>query len=276
MRRASNSVSASYEANDAPGPPTEKKNTVGQTIALLRFLAAAPYPLGVNAIARELNVAPSSCFRILKQLSEEGYAQFDCTNKCYSLGSAAVMLARRALDPANTFALIQPVLAKFVEETQTSLGFWRRIDGKRIVLAGFIESSHPMRIHMTVGQRLPLFIGAVGRAFAAELKLSDADIAHELSLLRWEAPPRADDYREQVLEYHRLGYTVDSGNFVPGVTTVGTVLTDAVGSVSFGLSAIRISSQIDEQEVLRIGAALARLRQEIHNNWYGNESGRGD
>lgn len=270
MRRVSNSVSASDEVGDSQGQSAEKKNTVGQTIALLRFLAAAPYPLGVNAISRELNVAPSSCFRILKQLTEEGYAQFDHTNKCYSLGSAAVMLARRALDPANTFALIQPDLTKFVTETQTSLGFWRRIDGSRIVLAGFLESSHPMRIHMSVGQRLPLFIGAVGRAFAGELQLSDADIDHELSQLRWEAPPNAADYRRQVREYLRQGYSVDAGNFAPGVTAIATVLSDAVGNASFGLSAVRISSQIDTEQVLSIGGALVQLKQDIHRQWYGN------
>lgn len=268
MGRASNPASASNKTVE-PRQPAEKKSTVGQTIALLRFLADAPYPLGVNAISRELNVPPSSCFRILKQLSEEGYAQFDRSNKCYSLGSAAVMLARRALDPANTFALIQPELAQFVAETQTSLGFWRRIDSKRIVLAGFLESSRPMRIHMSVGQRLPLFIGAVGRAFAGELKLTDSDIEHELSQLRWEAPPDMAEYRRQIHEYLRLGYSVDTGNFAPGVTAVATVLNDAVGGASFGLSAVRISSQIGPHDVLAIGSALVRLKQKIHLNWYG-------
>lgn len=269
MRIASNVVSVTRAAADPQGQSAERKNTVGQTIALLRFLASAPYPLGVNAISRELGAAPSSCFRILKQLAEEGYAQFDSASKCYSLGSAAVMLARRALDPANTFALIQPELTKFVAETQTSLGFWRRIDRNRIVLAGFLESSHPMRIHMSVGQRLPLFIGAVGRAFAAELKLSDTDIDRELSLLRWEAPPELAEYRQQVREYIRLGYSVDAGNFSPGVTAVATVLCDAVGNASFGLSAVRISSQINMQDVSAIGAALVRMKQDIHRQWYG-------
>ena len=267
MGRASNSVSTLHEVSDQP--PAPKMSTVGHTLALLRFLANAAAPMGVNAISRELGVPPSSCFRILKQLTEEGYAQFDRTNKCYSLGSAAVMLARRALDPANTFAMIQPSLSRFVAETLTSVGFWRRIDRKRIVLAGFLESPHPMRIHMSVGQRLPLFIGAVGRAFAGELNLSDSEIEQELSQLRWQAPPDIAEYLRQVREYHRLGYAIDPGNFAPGVTTVATVLNDALGRPSFGLSAIRISSQINDSEVLEIGAALVRLRQEIDRNWHG-------
>jgi len=248
-------------------------STVAQTIAVLRFLANMSVPLGVNAISRGLDLPTSSCFRILKQLAEEGYAQFDRDTKCYSLGSAAVMLARRALDPANTFALIQPRLTRFVAETQTSLCFWRRIDRNRLVLAGFIESPHPLRIHMSVGQRIPLFIGAVGRAFAGELGLSEKDIQREFSQLRWQDSPDLEDYRHQVSEYLRVGYAIDLGNFAPGVTTVATILKDALGEPSFGLSAVHLSNQIDSQKVEAIGMALARLKQDIHRHLLGCEQG---
>lgn len=266
MGRDTGAVSVSRGAVE---PSSSKMSTVGQTIALLRFLANTPTPMGVNAISRELNVPASSCFRILKQLAEEGYAQFDRTTKCYSLGSAAVLLARRALDPANTFAVIQPSLARFVAEAQTSIGFWRRIDRKRIVLAGFIESPHPMRIHMSVGQRLPLFIGAVGRAFAGELGLSDADLDQEFSELRWQAPPDLAVYRQQVREYRRLGYAIDTGNFAPGVTTVATVFKDAMGEPTFGLSAILISGQVEDPQSHGIGRALVRLKAEIDHSLHG-------
>lgn len=266
MGRAPNSVLKLAVSSE---PPPQKMSTVEQTLAVLRFLANARTPLGVNAISRELNMPTSSCFRILKQLSEEDFAQFDHANKCYSLGSGAVMLARRALDPSNTFGLIQPSLSQFVGETQTSVGFWRRIDRNRIVLAGFLESPHPMRIHMSVGQRLPLFIGAVGRAFAAELQLSDDDIDHELSKLRWQFPPDVAQYLQQVRDYNDLGYSIDSGNFAPGVTTVATVLTDTVGGASYGLSAIRLSGQVDDRTIAEIGEALVRLKQDLLRKWLG-------
>lgn len=268
MVKESSQVLAFPGASDTP---PQKMSTVAQTIAMLRFLADMSAPMGVNAISRELDLPPSSCFRILKQLAEEGYAQFDQKTKCYSLGSGAVMLARRALDPANTFSLIQPSLAQFVAETQTSLGFWRRIDRNRIVLAGFLESPHPMRIHMSVGQRVPLFIGAVGRAFAGELRLSDDEIQQEFSQLRWQAPPAIEEYRRQVDEYSRVGYAIDTGNFAPGVTTVATILKNAMGEASFGLSAIHLSNQINSRKVEEVGKALVDLKQKLHRNLYGRE-----
>lgn len=247
--------------------PPPKPNTIVQTLATLRFLASAAQPLGVNAIARELGMAPSSCFKILKHLYEEGFAEFDAETKRYSLGSAAVTLARRALDPGNVFALIRPSLVQFALANDVSVGFWRRIDRGRIVLAGFIESSNPMRIHMSVGQRLPLFIGAVGRAFAAELGLTELEIEQEFTRLRWRSPPSVVDYFREIAHYHENGYTVDIDNFSPGITTVATVLDDPQVGRGYGLSAIGLSGQTSAADVLRIGTALVDLKAELGNGW---------
>lgn len=253
------SIRAQAPSEDAP----QKMGTVAQTIALLRFLADMRAPMGVNAIARELELPASSCFRILKQLAIEGFAQFDGATKCYSLGGGAAVLARRAVDPANIFSLIQPTLSQFVAENRTSLGFWRRMDHHRIVLAGFIESAQPLRVHMSVGQRLPMFIGAVGRAFAGELELSEQELVAAFSELRWQAPPPLEVYRQQVSEYKRVGYAIDCDQFSPGVTTVATVLNDASGNPAFGLSAINLSNQVDADQISAVGRALVALKAQI-------------
>jgi DNA-binding IclR family transcriptional regulator len=267
--------SATADADDACGnvdreehSSPQKTGAVGQTLRILRFLADEPVAMGVNAISRATGIVPSSCFRILKQLREAGFAQFDNQSKCYSLGSAAVMLARRALDPANIFSLIQPGLRQFAADNDTSVCFWRRIEGDRIVLAGFLESPNPLRIHMSVGQRLPLFIGAVGRAFAGELALTDEAVVQELSRLHWQSAPDPAEYLHQVAEYRRCGYAIDENNFATGVTSVATVLRDAMGEAGFGLSAIRLSGQGSADDAHRIGQKLIALKHGLGVNWF--------
>ncbi|MGK2286350.1 IclR family transcriptional regulator [Pedomonas sp. V897] len=258
--RTSSKVSA-----DAAAP--QKAGTVSQTLALLRFLSALPRPMGVNAIARELGLAPSSCFKILKQLCEEDFAEFNPETKCYSLGASAVLLARGALDPGNTFSLIRPMLEDFAHHYGCALGFWRRISSGRIMLAGFVENPGMMRIHMPIGQRLPMFIGAVGRAFAAEMNLSRAEIEREFSLLRWQSPISLEEYCAQVEQCRITGYAVDQSNFAPGVTTVATVFADAEGIVSYGISAIRLHGQVNDEEIHRNGTRLVELKQKFCRNW---------
>lgn len=248
-------------------PVQQKAGTVSQTLALLRFLSKASRPMGVNAIARELGMAPSSCFKILKQLYEEDFAEFDAETKCYSLGSGAVLLARGALDAGNTFALIRPMLEDFAIAGGCALAFWRRISSGRIVLAGFVENPGIMRIHMSVGQRIPMYVGAVGRAFAAEANLSRDEIEREFQLLRWQSPPAFEEYYRQVLDCRMTGYAVDQNNFSLGVTTVATAFRDSHGVTSFGVSAIQLLGRSTPAGIERIGTGLVSLKQEFCRGW---------
>lgn len=223
------------------------------------FLATTSQPNGVNAIARALSIAPSSCFRILKQLQAAGFAEFDENTKCYSLGCGAAVLARRALDPNNAFVMLRPQLEQFAETHNVAIGFWRLLPRRRMVLAGFVEGHSLMRIQMTLGQRLPMLVGAVGRAFAAELCVPENELKADFERLRWQQPLQFEEYRAQVLEYGLKGYAVDRDNFAHGVTTVAVVLRDAQSMVHYGLSAIMFSSSQTEEKVAVVGEALTQL-----------------
>ena len=67
--------------------------SVRTAITILRFLASQSKPFGVNAIAREVGVSPSSCFNIVKTLTLEGLLAFDERDKSYSPGPGLAMLS---------------------------------------------------------------------------------------------------------------------------------------------------------------------------------------
>jgi|TARA_R110002049_G_scaffold36727_10_gene116710 DNA-binding IclR family transcriptional regulator len=245
----------------------KKPSTVVQTILILRLLATMRRPMGVNAIARELGIAPSSCFKILKQLHEESFAEFDPDTKCYTLGGGAALLASRALDPQNIFSQLHSELERFAVAYDVSIGFWRRVADNRIILMGFIETQSLMRIHMSIGQRVPMLVGAVGRAFAAELGLTNEQIESEFAKLRWQRPPSMADFQEDIELCRRRGYAVDRNNFDAGVTTVAVALSDAQDHLRYGISAIRFSANESEPDTHEIGAALVELKQNLVRRW---------
>jgi DNA-binding IclR family transcriptional regulator len=240
-------------------PPPEKAGSVAATVALLRLLGSSGRPLGVNAIARDLSLAPSSCFKILKQLQRYDFVDFDVLTKCYTLGSGAIELARRALDPTQAFSLVRERLEQVAESGALAIGFWRAIRQSRLMLAGFVEGSTPMRIHMSVGQRVPMLVGAVGRAAAAKLQFSEAKLRTEFAQLRWQAAPDFNAYVAQVHEARRCGYAVDRDNFAAGVTTVAVAIPSADGAVSYGISGIMFSGRCDEPMIAKIGADLVEV-----------------
>lgn len=234
---------SALKATDMEIGRREKGGTVTYAMSILRLLAEKEQPLGVNAIARELSLAPSSCFKILKSLLSEEFIEIDPFTKGYSLGYGAIAVARRALDPARAFATIRPRLEETAQTYSIAIGLWRMLPQSRMILIGFAEGTNQMRIHMSVGQRLPMLVGAVGRAVAASLNLSDADLKEGFQKLRWQVPLSFESYCEQVRLAKVRGYGYDEGNFSPGVNTVAVTICDDTGVVRYGLSAIMFSGQ---------------------------------
>lgn len=240
-------------------PSPGKAGNVAPTLAILRLLAKTDRPLGVNAIARELSLAPSSCFAILKQLQVADFVDFDEQTKNYGLGSGAIMLARRALDPQQAFPIVAPRLQQVVERFPIAIGFWRCLPRSRIVLAGFVEGSSAMRIHMSVGQRLPMLMGAVGRAIAAKLDLATKDLRTAFAHLQWQTPVAFDDYLADISQAQTLGYAVDRGNFAAGVTSVAVAIGAPGGQIRYGVSGIMFASAETEELIAQLGAELTEV-----------------
>ena len=238
-----------------------KTGIVASVVAILRLLAEREVPLGVNPIARELALPPSSCFKILKSLQAAGFVDCDKDAKGYSIGGGAIAIARRALDPSRAFQSIRPRLEETARAYSIAIGFWRMLPEDRMVLAGFVEGTNQMRIHMSIGSRLPMFIGAVGRAVAARLALPDGELKRHFADMRWQVPMTFDAYLDQVEQARRDGYGYDAGNFSPGVNTVAVAICDETGAVRYGLSGIMFQGQHDQVTIRRIAADLVELSQ---------------
>lgn len=245
----------------AEEPNAQRIGAVSMTLAILRLLAAARLPMGVNAIARELSLPPSSCFRILKQLQNEDFADFDPELKLYSLGNGAIAIAQGALDPAKAFILLRRRMEQISIEHSVTLGLWRRISDSRISLTGSVQCNSRMRIQMSIGQRLPMLMGAVGRAIAAELDMPERDLKREFDLLRWQVPISFDEYCAQLADARTRGYAIDRNNFAKGVTTVSVAIRDMNGTVSHGLSGIMFSDEDDQAKVEAVGNDLLKVKR---------------
>ena len=100
-------------------PPREKEMrrrqvpAVTRAIGILRQLGKADEPLGVNQIARDMGLIPSTCLHILRVLVEESLVSFDPVSKRYAIDVGILPIARNAIQK-NTFVSL-------VEERLTGL-----------------------------------------------------------------------------------------------------------------------------------------------------------
>ena len=106
--------------------PTDKKlaNTlkeskapaISRAAAILRLLGKSETPLGLQSIARALNLVPSTCLYVLRALVDEEFVAFDPDTKRYSLEAGVLTLARHWLRRNQFTDLSQPVLNRISQD----------------------------------------------------------------------------------------------------------------------------------------------------------------
>lgn len=231
--------------------------SVSNAIAILRSLASSE-PRGVNAIARALDLSPSSCFNILKTLVAEGVVDFDRTTKVYSMGNGLQDLLHHRPTVAEWTSWLRRELQLVADQSHTSCGLWR-VNGNRAILVEVAECSQETRIHISPGQRLPKYIGAMGRCIISKEELERDRIDDVLAQLRWQVEPNLKQYMADVATARTSGWAVDDGNYLRGVVTVAAVIVDDARRVSHCLTSTGFSGQFVSDDIVGIGSRMADL-----------------
>lgn len=260
-------VSASVAARAVPA--------VSRGVAILRLLARSDEPLGVNAIARRLDLIPSTALHILRALVGEGLAAFDPMTKRYSLDAGVLTLARSALRQDGFSRLVQGELDRIAERFAiTAIGV-RVIGLQHMIVVAISRSEMMLRLHVDVGSRFPALISATGRCLAAFGGHDEAELARAFAALRWDQAPTYVVWKSEVAEARRLGYALDKGNYIRGVTIVAAPVMGIEGGMTHAIVAVALNDHVRAGGLPALGqdvrAAAERVTAQL-----GGEVGAGE
>jgi DNA-binding IclR family transcriptional regulator len=242
----------------APSFPNRVK-PVSNAIEIVRHLSRSRQPATVTQLARQLSINPSTCFNILRTLVWEGLIDFDEPSKSYTVGLGVVKLAGGALSEVERLASLRQNIHEIAERHGVTLLLWRRVGDDRMLLVLVENSSADLQIHLRAGQRLPLLLGATGRAVASHLGLTRQQLREKFRSLRWARRLSFEEYWRDVQVAAERGWAVDDGYFGTGATTVAAPVFDRAGRVSHSLVAIMFRGQHDQSAMKRIGNDLIQL-----------------
>lgn len=260
--------------SEAPDQDLSPKivGAVANAVSILRSLAQMSDPAGVAVIARDTGVSVSTCFNILRTLSAERLVDFDAEAKTYRIGLGVLELSLPLLG-ANQADLIRPELARLSGAHKSLLCLWQVTEGERIVLVDRVSMAKTVRVDMSDGSRLPTFVGAVGRCYAALRNLPRNELKLRFDALQWQAPPSFEDYVSDVEKARRDGYAFDLGQLFKGLEIAAAVVTDAEGRPRLGISGISIAGQLSREDIERLGVDLRDSADWISEALFGASRG---
>jgi DNA-binding IclR family transcriptional regulator len=232
-------------------------------LRVLRYLASASTPVGVSRVARDLDLHSSTCFNLLKTLVHERLVTFDDATKTYAIGIGLVELAKAALEQTSYVRMLRPHLEQLASRHRVTATLWHRTSDERVVLVDRADNDSTIRVHMSIGQRLPMYIAALGRCMAAHSGLSPAELRARISKLRWDDGPSFEEYLSDVDDVRKRGYAIDAGHYVKGVTTVSSAVVDASGRPVMAISAVGFSAQFTKPAIKALAEDLRDRAAEV-------------
>ncbi len=237
-----------------------KAPAIARAAAILRLLGKSETPLGVNAIARDLGLVPSTCLYVLRALADEELVAFDPDTKRYSLEAGVLTLARGWLRRNQFSDLAQPVLDRLARDFGVTVQSVQIVGLDHIIVIAKAEGGASFQVSAQVGSRFPALISATGRCIAAFGGYTGSQLEARFQTLRWDDPPTLAEWQGQVEQAHQQGFGVDDGNYIAGVTVLAAPIWKTQGRPSHALVAIGIGSAMQRQRDALAHALVAGAR----------------
>jgi DNA-binding IclR family transcriptional regulator len=238
---------------------------VTRAVAILRRLGKSAEPVGVNQLARELDLVPSTCLHILRVLMDEGLVAFDPHSKRYAIDIGILPIARSAIQRNNFASLIEPRLTDLSRDFSGTAIATQLAGTDHMVVVALSRAQIPFRLQVDLGSRFPALISATGRCHAA-FNLSEVPgsrLKSRFAKLKWDHPPDYKAWKRDVACARIDGFAIDRGSYISGITIIAVPFVDGNGHMVHSIVAIDISERIETMGVSSITTKMLRIRDEV-------------
>lgn len=223
----------------------ERQNTasvevLSRAVRVLEVLADAPRGAPLHQLSRETGLAKSSAHRLLSHWERLGYVMRTGSG-AYQLGLGALELARKVHKRNRLVELSHTLLRRLQSETGESVYLAIYRNG-RVVLVDAVESPHPLRVVVDLGEQCYLHASAQGRVVAGWLPPERlAELLRESGMPRMTAKTQVDPrlVERRIAEERETGYAINWEETVEGsVCLAAPLFAGEEGSVlgSIGIS----------------------------------------
>ena len=198
--------------------------SVKKAFDILKVISSSREGIGMNEIAKKLNIAKSTVHGIASILEDVGAVTRDPFTKRYELGLTLFELGRRAYSQVDLREIARPVMEELMEKVQETV-FLGTLNGDResILVLDVVECGHDLKITSPIGTTLSIFAAAPGKIFLATLEENDTlEIINRKGLPKYTDKSITDTQKflEEIRNVREKGYATDYEEYISGVRAV--------------------------------------------------------
>ncbi|MEH6991739.1 IclR family transcriptional regulator, partial [Neobacillus drentensis] len=231
--------------------------------------------LSLSEIAKQLGVSRTVPYRLLFTLQNMGYLSQDENTKHYKLSPKVLELGFSYLSSLKFPEIAQPYMEKLRDEIGASCHL-SILDGQEVVYVGSAPVRGISAINVNIGMRLPAHATANGKLLLAyQSKESPMQMLHVSNLTPYTDKTliTPSEFQQQLETIRKKGYSMTSGEFLPGIRSVAAPIFDRTGEILAALNVVATESAYKEDFMDKI--ALPKVLEVSHllSNYMGYSGG---
>lgn len=233
---------------------------VEKTVAILNCLGNRNGGATQAELAAELDITPSTCYRILQTLLAADFVRKGAGGR-YDLSNGLAPVVHKLSDFTARFSVVQPVLDRLAAETGLCCKLSIR-QGRDQVSILRAESPRPMAVSGKIGVHFPIVEGSVGAALLADASPGEIrELAASCTV-----PVAEQNHAELVLAgveaIRRHGYCFNAGKNRWRVDALSVPVRDMEGNVIAALTLLGSDADFTGDQEQALASAVRRAARE--------------
>ena len=236
--------------------------SVERAFSILKAFTRDDYKLSLSELANRIGLPITTTLRLAGTLENMNMLHRH-SDRCYSLGNQLYLLGSIAKVNFRPQQIIYPYMKQVREETKEAVSLYGVVEDYRVCFK-HVDSLLSMRCVMRIGDRMPLWTGAGGRALLAFMgeEIIEREIAkaHPITQTTLCDPVL---FREEILKIRSLGYAVSYGDREEGIFSVAVPIFNRRGDIEYSFSVAGPSLRFTEEEGHAIVPKIQKMCREI-------------
>ncbi|PWG63730.1 HTH-type transcriptional regulator BhcR [Sediminicurvatus halobius] len=250
--------------SEAPERQSGTVQALDRGLRLLRLLAEE-HEATLTEIAVDLDMAPSSAYRLLITLQQRGMVTFQEDSQTWAIGVESFRIGSAFLRRTNTVEAARPVMRALVEATgeTSNLGIE---DRGEVVFVSQVETHQPIRAFFRPGTRGHMHASGIGKALLAERSTASLRaIAAERGLSRFtDTTLTTLAALEADLQHTRQrGWALDNEESTTGMRCLAAAIFNEYGEAVAGISISGLAARLPDAALPDIGERVRSAAREV-------------
>jgi DNA-binding IclR family transcriptional regulator len=218
----------------------------------------------LTQIAESIHMSKTTVHRLLATLENKRFITRDNATGLYRLGFRFIEMASIVLQDVELHRWAQPYLQRLASEYGETVDL-SILDGSHVIYLEVIESPQRVKLAAAVGQRLPAYFTASGKALLAYLPEEQVKkiISENLAEAAKENPASLEGMIAELRSAEERGYAISEQEYEDQINAVAAPIFDKDKNPIASIAIVGPSFRLSRDRLPELGEKLRKMTQEI-------------